>query len=172
MVNTPLQEGFELATSDNSFAEVEFENGSTARLGELSRLTFNQLALDAQGAKLNRLTFEQGYATFHVLSEHQPAEHPDVYSVSIADATLIPDKKSEFRTDYFEGQLRIEVFHGSVRVATPTKSVKVGENQTLEYRPRRRKKRFKFARESSRMIGISGPKFATRSSNWRCAMNP
>jgi len=47
LVNTPVQEGFEVSTSDGSFAEVEFENGSTARLGELSHLAFDQLALDA-----------------------------------------------------------------------------------------------------------------------------
>jgi hypothetical protein len=31
MVNVPIQEGFELSTSGASYAEVEFENGSTAR---------------------------------------------------------------------------------------------------------------------------------------------
>jgi hypothetical protein len=128
LVNTPLQEGFGIATSDNSYAEVEFENGSTARLGELSSLTFSQLALDAQGDKLNRLTFEQGYATFHFLPEHH-----DVYTVRVADATLNPQGMSEFRTDFIQGQLRVEVFHGTVQVATPSKSAKVGENKTLEY---------------------------------------
>src|SRR5690242_13122703 len=38
-VNTPLQEGFALSTAAGSYAEVEFENGSTARLGESSKLT-------------------------------------------------------------------------------------------------------------------------------------
>ena len=70
MVNTPIQEGFELSTSRRSYAEVEFENGSTARIGELSKLLFHQLALDADGNKLNGMTFEQGYATFHFLPEH------------------------------------------------------------------------------------------------------
>ena len=63
-VNTPIQEGFEVSTAANSYAEVEFENGSTARLGEFSKLSFDQLAMDEDGNKLNRLTFEHGYATF------------------------------------------------------------------------------------------------------------
>jgi len=130
LVNTPLQEGFGIATSDNSYAEVEFENGSTARLGEFSSLIFSQLALDAQGDKLNRLTFERGYATFHFLPEHR-----DVYSVRVADATLTPWGMSEFRTDFIQGQLRVEVFHGTVQVATPWKSAKIGENKTLDYTP-------------------------------------
>lgn len=40
MVNTPIQEGFELSTSAAGYAEVEFENGSTARLGELFQTSF------------------------------------------------------------------------------------------------------------------------------------
>ena len=39
-------------------------------MGELSKLLFHQLALDANGNKLNGMTFEQGYATFHFLPEH------------------------------------------------------------------------------------------------------
>ena len=40
------------------------------------------------GNKLNRLTFEQGYATFHLLPEHH-----DAYSVKIAEATLTPERQ-------------------------------------------------------------------------------
>jgi len=128
LVNTPVQEGFEVSTAADSFAEVEFENGSTARLGELSHLTFDQLALDAEGNKLNRMTFEQGYATFHFL----PEKH-DAYSVKVADATLTPSGKSEFRTDVDKGHVRVEVFNGSVDVAARSGSEKLGKDKTLEY---------------------------------------
>ena len=128
LVNTPVQEGFEISTSADSFAEVEFENGSTARLGELSHLAFDQLALDAEGDKLNRMTFEQGYATFHFL----PEKH-DVYSVKVADATLTPTGKSVFRTDFDKGHVRVEVFSGSVEIVARTGSEKLGKDRTLEY---------------------------------------
>ena len=128
LVNTPVQEGFEVSTSADSFAEVEFENGSTARLGELSHLTFDQLALDAAGDKLNRMTFEQGYATFHFL----PEKH-DTYSVKVADATLTPSGRSMFRTDFDKGHVRVEVFNGSVEVVARSGSEKLGKDKTLEY---------------------------------------
>jgi hypothetical protein len=128
LVNTPIQEGFEISTAADSFAEVEFENGSTARLGELSHLAFDQLALDAEGNKLNRMTFEQGYATFHFL----PEKH-DAYSVKIADATLTPSGKSLFRTDLDKGHVRVEVFNGSVQIVAPSGSAKLGKDKTLEY---------------------------------------
>ena len=128
LVNTPVQEGFEISTSADSFAEVQFENGSTARLGGLSHLAFDQLALDAEGAKLNRMTFEQGYATFRFL----PEKH-DAYSVKIADAILTPSGKSLFRTDLEKGHVRVEVFDGSVQIEAPAGSTKVGKDKILEY---------------------------------------
>jgi hypothetical protein len=127
-VNTPLQEGFKVSTSEGSFAEVEFENGSTARLGELSQITFDQLAIDADGNKLNRLTFEQGYGTFHFMPEHD-----DVYTVKVADATIATDGKSIFRTDLRDGQVRVEVFNGSVEVAAAAGKTKLGKDKVLEY---------------------------------------
>ena len=130
LVNTPIQEGFELSTSANSYAEVEFENGSTARLGEFSKVNFDQLAMDESGNKLNRLTFEQGYATFHLLPEHH-----DAYSVKIADSTLAPNGKSEFRADLEHGRVRVEVFSGSVELASPSKTVKLGKDKVLEFEP-------------------------------------
>ena len=146
MVNVPIQEGFELSTSAGSYAEVEFENGSTARIGESSKLLFNQLALDADGNKLNGVTFEQGYATFHFLPEHnfppsanrdgtihfQPP-YGDVYRVKVGDATVTANGKCEFRTDQEQDRVRVEVFNGSVNVATSTLSSKLGEGKVLEH---------------------------------------
>jgi hypothetical protein len=128
LVNTPVQEGFEISTEADSFAEVEFENGSTARLGQLSHVVFDQLALDAEGDKLNRMTFEQGYGTFHLLPERH-----DTYSVKVADATLTPSGKSLFRTDLEKDHVRVEVFNGSVEVVAPSGSAKLGKDKILEY---------------------------------------
>ena len=130
MVNTPIQEGFELSTAANSYAEVEFENGSTARIGEFSKLSFDQLAMDEDGNKLNRVAFEQGYATFHFLPEHH-----DAYSVKIQESTLTPNGKSEFRTDLVHGKVRVEVFSGSVQVAATSKTVKVSKDKVLDFDP-------------------------------------
>ncbi|HUY13475.1 MAG TPA: FecR family protein [Terriglobia bacterium] len=128
LVNSPIQEGFSLATAPKSFAEVEFENGSTIRLGELSRIDFTELALTPQGDKINHLAFDQGYATFHFLPEHN-----DDYQVKTADATLTPHGKSEFRTDFEQGKLRVEVFSGHVDVAAPHAAERIGKDKVLAY---------------------------------------
>lgn len=126
-VNTPIQQGFSVSTSTGSFAEVQFENGSTARLGQLSQLDFNELALNAKGAKINQMALAQGYATFHLTPQHG-----DIYTVKAADTTLTPHGKTEFRTDFTQGQLRVEVFDGSVEATSPTQSAKITKGKILE----------------------------------------
>jgi hypothetical protein len=128
MVNSPIQQGFSIATAQKSFAEVEFENGSTARLGELSRLDFTELALTAGGDKINYLNFDQGYATFHLLPEHN-----DDYKVTVGNAMLEPRGKAEFRTDFDQGRLRVEVFNGRVDVAAPHQSERLSKDKVLTF---------------------------------------
>src|ERR1700685_3852253 len=54
-LNMPIEEGVSLATAKHGFAEVQFENGSTVRLGELSRIDFKQLALAPHVGHVNHL---------------------------------------------------------------------------------------------------------------------
>lgn len=132
-VNTPIEQGFSLSTDDNSYAEIEFENGSTARLGQLSQIDFTELALSPRGAKINRMMFDHGYATFHVTGQHG-----DTYSVQAGTTTLTPSNKAEFRTDFSNGTLRVEVFDGSVDAANsaqPGKMAKVTKDKALTISP-------------------------------------
>jgi hypothetical protein len=128
-VNTPLQEGFKLMTAENSFAEVEFENASTVRLGQLTLLEFTQLALMPSGGKVNRLTLQQGYATFHAIPEGG-----DIYEIKTASSTLVPRGKALFRVDLDEGAERVEVFKGSVDVSGVQGSWTLAKNAVLELR--------------------------------------
>ena len=100
-------------------------------LGEFSKVSFDQLAMDENGNKLNRLTFEQGYATFHLLPEHH-----DAYAVKVADATLTPNGKSEFRADLDHSRARVEVFAGSVDLAQDRQAGKTGQRQSSGIQPR------------------------------------
>lgn len=126
-VNTPIQQGFKIATDANSFAEVEFENGSTARLGQSSELDFARLALSPDGGKVNDLTLTQGYATFAFTPEKG-----DVYKVDSAGSTYDVSTKSMFRLDSDQESQRLEVFNGSVEVQSPYGSEAVASNQVLQ----------------------------------------
>jgi hypothetical protein len=129
-VNTPIEEGFKLATGEGGFAEVEFENGSTVRLGQLTLLEFTQLGLASEGSKINRLTLNSGYATFHASPEGQ-----DVYEVATSNGTLSPRGKALFRVDVDSSEERLEVFNGFVDLAGPLGSWTLNKNSILDFSP-------------------------------------
>ena len=129
-VNTPIQQGFKLATEANSFAEVEFENGSTARLGQSSELDFTSLALSPDGGKINHLTLAQGYSTFAVTPERG-----DVYEVLAGGSTYDATSKAMFRIDSDESGQQMKVFKGDVAVQSPQGSSTVVANHVLEIAP-------------------------------------
>jgi hypothetical protein len=129
-VNTPLQQGFSVATSPDSFAEIQFENGSTARLGQNSELDFTELALTQQGDKINKLSLSKGYATFHFAPEHH-----DQYEVDASGLTITVHGKAEFRTNFSGDSLRVEVFDGEVQTAHDGKTEAVGKNRVLTFDP-------------------------------------
>jgi len=127
-VNTPIEEGFKLATAEGGFAEVEFENGSTVRLGQLSLLEFTQLGLASDGSKINRLTLNAGYATFHATPEGQ-----DVYEVVTSNGTLTARGRALFRVDVDSSEQRVEVFNGFVDLAGSLGSWTLNKNSVLDF---------------------------------------
>jgi hypothetical protein len=129
-VNTPIQQGFKVATAANSFAEIEFENASTARLGEESELDFNELALAPSGAKINRMTMVAGYGTFDVIPETG-----DVYTVTAGQSVLRPSGRAIFRVDLNSTAERVEVFRGVVNVSSPYGSGQLTRNDVLQIDP-------------------------------------
>lgn len=127
-VNTPVEEGAAIATARHSLVEVQFENGSTVRLGELSRIDFKKMALAPHSGYLNHLTLALGVATFNVV----PDRH-DEYVVNASGASLGPHGRAEFRTDLRHGSLRVEVFHGRVLVADAKQSERLVKGHALTY---------------------------------------
>ena len=129
--NTPLQEGFKLSTGEKSFAEVQFENGGTIRLGELSLLEFTALALAPNGEKTSRVELRQGYATLHPL----PSSMGDTLKVDTPYGMLIARGGTLFRVDLEEGMGRVEVFKGEVQVQTNLGAMSVETDSVLMMQP-------------------------------------
>ena len=63
-LNLPIRQGFVIST-EHGLAEVEFENGSLALIGENTVLQFFDLSLE-DGSKTTRLILRQGTASFSV----------------------------------------------------------------------------------------------------------
>ena len=130
-VNTPLQEGFKLSTGENSFAEIQFENGGTIRLGQLALLDFTELELAPNGGKINHVELRQGYATFHPLS----SDRGDSLQVGTPYGTLIAQGGTQFRVDLDQGLERVEVFNGTVEVQSNLGAMTIEKDSVLVMQP-------------------------------------
>ena len=130
VVNTPIQEGFRVATGEGGFAEIEFENASTARIGQDSLLEFTQLALDENGGKINRLTLQKGYGTFHIMPGRD-----DQYEVLTPSGKVTPQGNTEFRVDIDNAAERLEVFSGSAYVESNLGGGTVAKDNTVVMDP-------------------------------------
>ena len=130
-VNTPLQEGFQLSTGENSFAEVEFENGGTICLGEFSLLDLTVLELAPNGGHINHVDIRQGYGTFHPL----PSRVEQPLQVGTPLGTLIAEGGAKFRVDLDQSVARVEVFKGSVQVQSSLGDITIDQDSALVLQP-------------------------------------
>lgn len=143
VVNTPIQEGFQLSSSANSSAIVEFEHDSTVIIGQHSKLLFHQLALDAHGTRLTGMTFEKGVASFHFQPQHHlpssrdqkrtTTAHADIYEIKTAEIRVMAEGKCRFRVDVMGHHVRVEVFNGRLHFASPVQSIELTTGECLEH---------------------------------------
>jgi hypothetical protein len=108
-LNMPIREGSVLATGTGR-AEVEFENGAMAFLGENSLLEFYDLSLH-DGEKVTRLVLRQGSAIFYVHSQTG-----DYFSVTGGDFSVEAGTRSRFRLNNFDDGSTVDVEGGQVSV--------------------------------------------------------
>jgi len=125
-LNMPIEEGVSIATARHSFAEVQFEDGSTVRVGELSRVDFMQMGSAPHSGYVNHLNLAVGFATINIISKRH-----DEYVLTASGASLLPHGKTEFRADLSHSHLRVEVFKGRVQAADSSRSAQLGRNQVL-----------------------------------------
>ncbi len=146
----PIQEGFQLFSSDDSSASVIFEDNSTAIIGPHSHVIFHQLGRDSNGNRLTGLTLEHGLTTFHFLPQHHVNSPKDLsgpmestvkdwqigefLEVHIADARMTTKSKCLFRADFKGAYMRVEVFKGQLHFSTPFQSVNLSSGKSIEHR--------------------------------------
>lgn len=123
-LNLPIRQGFVLST-ENGRAEVEFENGSLALIGENTVLQFFDLSLE-DGSKTTRLVLRQGTATFSI----NPS-NGDYFSVTGGDFSVEADGHSAFRIDNFDDGSRVNVTKGRVNVLRKKGSTILDKGQTF-----------------------------------------
>jgi len=123
-LNLPVRQGFVIST-EHGRAEVEFENGSLALIGENTVLQFFDLSLE-DGSKTTRLILRQGTASFSV----NPS-NGDYFSVTGGDFSVEADGRSEFRLDNFDDGSRVSVIKGRANVLRKKGSTELAKGQSL-----------------------------------------
>ncbi|WP_084080003.1 FecR family protein [Edaphobacter aggregans] len=126
--NMPIVEGMLLGTADGAgYAEVEFEDGSTMRLGPGTVVKFSQLVTRATGAKATMVRVDRG--TVYVSREKTKADEFTV--VAGGGRRMEVQPATHMRLELDGTKAEVAVFSGNVTVDGSTAPVMVGKKQTL-----------------------------------------
>jgi ferric-dicitrate binding protein FerR (iron transport regulator) len=125
--NMPVTQGVTIGTN-NGYAEVQFEDGSTAWISENTLVQFTELAL-ADGGRITKLTLAQG--TMSILAA---MHRGDTFTLSTREETIAVPKNAFFRVDSFHDGGSISVLGGAVDVTSAAGTKSVPKGKTLAYR--------------------------------------
>src|SRR3984885_3883279 len=108
--NMPAVEGMRLVTGDNGRLEIEFEDGSVARITPDSSVRFTQLRRNADGSTVTQMDALTG------LSYYELNNRGGEYSVHFGSDTATPVESAVFRVALDTAPSQLAVMHGAVHV--------------------------------------------------------
>jgi len=114
VLNMPIPAGSRLVTGDSGQAELQFEDGSTARLTPNSALSVDALTLDENSVAHTQLTLLSGLAYFQL--RHAPT---GTFAVQAANVSVSPAENSSFRIESTQPNPTFAVFAGSLDATQP-----------------------------------------------------
>jgi len=113
-LNMPLTEGTRLVTGDSAQAEVEFEDGSVARLAPKSSLSIDGLGLDEKSVADTQLTLLSGLAYFEL--RNAPTS---LYSINAGSVIAQPQANAVLRIAVDQSSATVSALAGSLAVSSP-----------------------------------------------------
>jgi hypothetical protein len=127
-VNMPVVEGMKFVTADSGHIEIQFEDGSVARVTPNSSVTLTQLARDASGSTLTTIEADSGLTYYELNSRGGE------YTVRFGRDQIGPVGASIFRLNMDNKPTELAVTHGSVHVSDDENlSVDVRTNQSIRF---------------------------------------
>jgi hypothetical protein len=114
-MNLPLLAGVRLATGQDGQAEVEFEDGSVARLTPNSTLSLDNLSVDPGGVFVTGVSLLQGLAYFELRAAPQYR-----YSINAGGDILSPVENTTVRVNFDEPPAIFSVLDGTAQVERQT----------------------------------------------------
>ncbi len=125
--NMPAVEGMRFVTGDNGRLEIEFEDGSVARVTPDSSIRLTQLRRNADGGTVTELTALTG------LSYYELNDRAGQYSVRFGADVAAPVQSAVFRIALDAAPSQLAVMHGTVHLSDgPGLSLDVHPNQTFQ----------------------------------------
>jgi hypothetical protein len=122
-LNLPITQGAQLQTRGNGRAEVEFEDGSTMRLGPDTKVEFSTLGLSDSGKRLSVINLVEGIAYVAWTSK------TEAFTLNFASEKVALDRPAHFRVETSADVSKFAVFKGDVEVAGPAGKVMVGKHK-------------------------------------------
>ena len=121
-VNMPLLAGYMVTTGGDGQAEIEFTDGSVARLTPQSRIRLIQLAAKGTSADTTEIELVSGLGYFELNTQYSQQ-----YRVRFKNAVVNPEQNSIFRID-LDNAPELAVFAGTVHA-----KVDGGFDQSIEH---------------------------------------
>jgi FecR protein len=127
-LNMPVVQGMKLVTSANGRVEVQFEDGSVARVTPNSSITLAQLSRNADGSTVTVVEADSG------LTYYELNGRAGQYAVHFGQENVVPLDSSIFRVDLDNPSAEVAVTHGSVHITdNQNLAVDVHTNQTVRF---------------------------------------
>jgi hypothetical protein len=127
-LNLPITEGTHLRTRDNGRAEIEFEDGSTLRLGPNTTVLFPTLSLSDDGHHISVVNLDAGMAYVNWLGKKD-----DGFALNFSREKISLDHAVHFRIDASTEAAHLAVFKGEVKVEGPAGEAIVTRNKTATF---------------------------------------
>jgi hypothetical protein len=129
VANMPLAEGSRVQTGDDGRAEVQFENGSIARLTPKSSMTLTQIQRGPEGAANTEVEMLSGLGYFELRS--RGGEDSLVFGPN----TIVPvDGSAVVRVNMDANPVEMSVFDGKIHVTSGTQfAVDVHADETIRF---------------------------------------
>ena len=125
--NMPITQGVTVGTNEG-VAEVQFEDGTTAWIGENTLVQFTELAL-SDGGRITKLTLAQG-----TVSIYATLKSADSFILAAGKETITVPKHALFRADAFHDGASVSVIQGQLQVSDATGQQTLAKGKTLAYR--------------------------------------
>jgi hypothetical protein len=120
-MNVPVVEGDQIRTTNNGWAEIQLEDGSTVRVAPESQVTFSALGRYSEGGTITEVDLDQGEAEFKVLAHDNSS-----FRVNVRQRMIDLKHSSRFRvTTTNSDPLELVVWKGEVSVVNPDDSEEV-----------------------------------------------